>query len=344
MTTLDNLVSKGMAIATPQAYTAFTINSNALNPEPGRTRYSRREIFDKHASTLARTFTYKPKDRYFVITGTTTPYSSVKAYIQMANGKITKDVDKADHIVMDDSIFANSFFYENHCKVKTPDSMDDAILISNSSYTHWNKHINHLIELGKLPESSVDVYRGGSSFYDQNALAALAVQQTPYASKIVRPYDLGIATGSITSLTEDSIKSFIKMLSSGNQEDRDLANQMIGTFDFKSSELLTWRFCKTLNEQARIWYLNRRLKSVREFIDDYFEKYAYLDSSEFFALCKRRNTLTPEIFNHIYKDIQQSIKVYNNPNIWTIKFEMKDEYKNLIKQHRNAESKTSNVT
>jgi hypothetical protein len=307
-------------------------------------RYTRREIFDKHASTLERTFTYKPKDRYFVISGTTTPYSSVKAYIQMADGKITKDVDKADHIVMDDTIFANSFFYNDHCKVQTPDSMNDALLISNSSYTQWNRHIDHLITLEKLPQGSHDVYRSGSNFYDQNALAALAVQQSPYADKIVRPYDLGIATGSITALTEDSIKSFSKMLGSGNKEDRDLANQMIGTFDFKSSELLTWQFCKKLNEQGRVWYLNRRLKSVREFIEDYFDKYAYLDSSEFFALCKRRNTLTPEIFNHIYKDIQQSIKVYNNPDIWTIKFEMKDEYKNLIRQHRNAENKTSNVS
>jgi len=344
MTTLENLVSKGMAIATPQAYITFTITSDALNPEPGRMRYTKREIFDKHASTLPRTFTYKPKDRYFVISGTTTPYSSVKAYIQMAGGKITKDVDKADHIVMDDTIFANSFFYDDHCKVQTPDSMNDALLISSSSSTHWYKHIDHLITLGKLPEGSHDVYRSGFNFYDQNALAALAVQQSPYADKIVRPYDLGIATGSISALTEDSINSFVKMLRSGNKEDRDLANQMIGTFDFKSSELLTWQFCKKLNEQGRVWYLNRRLKSVREFIENYFDKYAYLDSSEFFALCKRRKTLTPEIFNHIYKDIQQSIKVYNNPDIWTIKFEMKDEYKNLIRQHRNAENKTSNVS
>lgn len=46
-----------------------------------------------------------------------------------------------------------------------------------------------------------------------------------------------------------------------------------------------------------------------------------------------RDILTPEIFNNVYKVIQNNIRVLNNPDVYTIKFEMKPKYKELLKQH-----------
>lgn len=346
MKTLEDLVSEGVAVATPQTYKTFKFTNgsyynagNIVNENPA-TRYKKADIYVHRKDVPEKQFTYKDKDRYFVISGTNTPYSNIKAYIQLAGGKITKDAEKADHIVADESLFENHYYYEHTITVGAESGRDkaDVLLIGDTSYNNWNQRIDNLRDAKLISDQHVYDNYGNNNFFDQNAVALIGAQRL-FPNKLVRPYDLGVACGAITPLTEDNIKSVLRMLGSHNKEDVALANQMISTFDYKASELLTWKFCRDMG--YNIYYLNRRLKAVREFINDYYDKYNHLSPSEFFKYCERRETLTPDIFNAVYKSIQDDVRIRNNPGIWTVKFEMKSKYKNLIKEYRNGKSETN---
>ena len=123
------------------------------------------------------------------------------------------------------------------------------------------------------------------------------------------------------------------MLKSRNEQDTQLANHMIGTFDYEKNLLWTWKFCRELYIEAASYYLNRRMKSVRTFIDKYFNHYNHMEAASFFRYCEMKGLLTPEIFNHVYLTIQNNIRVLYNPDVYTVKFEMKPKYKELLKQH-----------
>jgi hypothetical protein len=336
MKTFQDLLTEGLAIADPKVFKHFATDGNYHSPEVSlkRTRYGVAEIVKSKVDIPSRTFTYNAKDRYFIIGNTKTPYSSIKAYIQMAGGKITKDADKADHIVIDNSVYDSRVYFENAIIIK--DANCDVLVTADSPHTNWNNTHESLMKEDHVSESSWWNY-GSKNVFDDNALVAIAAA-TAYPNKLVTPYDLGIATGSITELTEDNIKSVCRMISSSNDEDTKLANHMLGTFDYKASELLTWKFCRELYSGGRIWYLNKRMKAVREFITDVFEVYGHLNETEFFQHCERKNTLTPEIFAYIYKDLQRRVYVTQNPGIWSVKFEMKDKYKQLLKEHHYAEN------
>jgi len=337
MKTFEDLVTEGLAIASPKVYKHYHAPSGYLDTTLKRPRYNLRSIRDKKTDIKSKTFTYKQKDRYFIVGGTKTPYSNIKAYIQMAGGKITKDADKADHIVIDNTVFDSQVYYEN--AIEFNDSQSTIIITSDLKYPNWNGFINILVEQNILNEHAEWNYTS-KNLYDDNALVALAVIKN-YPNKLVTPYDLGIASGSITELTDDNIKAVCRMISSRNDEDTKLANHMIGTFDYKASHLMTWKFCRELYAGGNVWYLNRRMKAVREFLNDVYEKYAHYNETEFFEFCKAKKCLTPEIFAYLHKSLQQRVRVLHNPGIWFVKFEMKEEYKNLLKENLHEKNQIS---
>ena len=334
MKTFQDLVTEGLAIASPKVFTHLTATSGYLDITPKRPRYDVTSIRVKKTDIKSKPFTFKKKDRYFIVGGTKTPYSNIKAYIQMAEGKITKDADKADHFVIDNTVFESHVYFENAIRCHTPNGT--ILVTSDVRYPNWNGFVDMLVEHDVLNEHPSWNFTT-QNVYDDNAVAALAVIKN-YPNKLVTPYDLGIASGSITELTDDNIKAVCRMISSRNGDDIKLANHMIGTFDYKASDLMTWKFCRELHNGGKVWYLNRRMKAVREFISDVHDKYGHLNETEFFEFCKKRNALTPEIFAYLHKSLQQRVRVLHNPEVWTVKFEMKEEYKQLLKEHHYAKN------
>lgn len=338
MKTFQDLVTEGLAIASPKVYKHFTAPSGYLDITPKRPRYdvtSIKSVVRLNKTDIKSTsLTFKKKDRYFIVGGTKTPYSNIKAYIQMNEGKITKDADKADHFVIDNSVFESYVYFENAIRCTGPN--DTILITSDLKYPSWNQFVDLLVDNNVINEYPTWNFTT-QNVYDDNALVALAVVKN-YPNKLVTPYDLGIASGSITELTDDNIKAVCRMISSRNDEDTKLANHMISTFDYKASHLMTWKFCKELYNGGKIWYLNRRMKAVREFISDVCDKYGHLNETEFFEFCRRNKCLTPEIFAYLHKSLQDRVRVLHNPDIWTVKFEMKEPYKKLLKEHHNAEN------
>lgn len=340
MKTIQDLTTEGLAIASPNVFRHYTVTGGSLDLSERRARYGVGPIAQKKSDIKSKPFTYNAKDRYFIVGGTKTPYSNIKAYIQMAKGRITKDADKADHFVIDNTVFDTAVYFENCIETdNTSDTNETVLVSSDNKYPNWNSVFKLLVANKKVSDLA-DWNYVSKRVYDYKALAALAVIKN-YSSKIVTPYDLGIATGSITDLTDDNIKAVIRMIGSSNSEDISLANHMISTFDYKSSELMTWKFCRELNVGGRVWYLNKRMKSIREFINEVYDKYSHLDVTDFFERCRRRESLTPEVFAYLHKDLQSKVRVLHNPDIWFVKFEMKDKYKNLLKENRNEKSKTN---
>ena len=342
MKTIQDLTTEGLAIASPNVFKHYTVTGGYIDLTEKRPRYGVAPISQKKSDIKSKPFTYNAKDRYFIVGGTKTPHSSIKAYIQMAKGRITKDADKADHFVIDNTVFDTAVYFENCIKINNPrhNSTNDTVLVSSDiKYPNWNSIVRQLQSENIISESDDWNYLS-KKVYDYKALVALAVIKN-YSSKMVTPYDLGIATGSITDLTDDNIKAVSRMIASSNQEDISLANHMISTFDYKASELMTWKFCRELNIGGKVWYLNKRMKSIREFISDVYDKYSHLDVTDFFEYCKRTECLTPEVFAFLHKDLQSRVRVLHNPDIWFVKFEMKDEYKNLLKINKNEKSKTN---
>ena len=332
MKTFEDLVTEGLAIASPTVYKHYHAPSGYLDKTLKRPRYDTYSIRSKKTDIKSKTFTYKQKDRYFIVANTKTPYSNIKAYIQMAGGKITKDADKADHIVIDDSVFNNSVYFENVIEI-TESTRETILITSDLKYPNWQGFIK-ILEDDNVISNYVNWNYTSKTLYDDNALVALAVIKN-YPNKLVTPYDLGIASGSITELTDDNIKAVCRMISSRNEEDVNLANHMISTFDYKASHLMTWKFCRELYSGGQVWYLNKRMKAVREFLNDVYEKYAHYSETDFFEFCKSKKYLTPEIFSYLHKSLQERVRVLHNPGVWSVKFEMKEEYKNLLRQHAN---------
>ena len=331
MTTYEDLVKHGETKFSPKFYRHWRTDGNYINPVEAQPLYRR-------SATTSSFPTYKnigkptlqKGQRYFIITTPSTPTGNIREYIQMANGRVTKDLDKADYIVFDDSSF-KTISFEGAFYLKYTGDIN-VVITSPSRYDNWNTHegiVSKQIENAKLIDSR---YASCEGFYKQYRIAAAAALDK-YPNKVLHPYDLGVASGSITELTEDNIKAVIKMLKSRNKQDTQLANHMIGTFDYEKSLLLTWKFCRELYIETASFYFNRRMKSVRTFIDKYYDKYSGMEASFFFRYCEMKDILTPEIFNNVYKVIQNSIRVLNNPDVYTIKFEMKPKYKELLKQH-----------
>ena len=334
MTTYEDLVKHGETKFSPKFYRHWRTDGPALITTEAQPLYKKGSVPFPAYKSIGKP-TLKDKQRYFIITSTSTPTANTKEYVKMAKGKITKDLDKADYIVFDESAFSKVHFESTYTLTFT--GSVNAVITSASKYNNWNHH--HDIVTKQVDERLVDTnYYGSSSYYKQYSIAAAAALDM-YPDKIVTPYDLGIASGSITELTEDNIKAVMKMLGSHNKEDRELANHMIGTFDYESSLLYTWKFCRELYTGYSNWTLNRRMKSIRNFIDKYYDRYNHMEPAIFFRYCEMKGLLTPEIFNHVYLTIQNNIRVLHNPDVYTVKFEMKPKYKELLKAHKYAESK-----
>ena len=336
MTTYEDLVKHGETKFSPKFYRHWRTDSQYLINTEAQPLYKKGSTpFPKYKSVGKPTL--KDKQRYFIITTPSTPTGNIREYVKMAKGRVTKDLDKADYIVFDDSSFNKIDFEATYESQYTGDV--NAVITSASRYNNWNQHqdlVSKQIE-GRLVNSE----HGYTTYYKQYSIAAAAALDK-YPNKVLHPYDLGVASGSITELTEDNIKAVMKMLTSRNESDTQLANHMIGTFDYEKSLLLTWKFCRTLYVESAGWYFNRRMKSVRTFVDKYYEKYCHLDASSFFMYCKNKGTVTPEIFDDVYKVIQRNIRIMHNPGIYTVKFEMKPEYKELLKAHAHGKSMENN--
>lgn len=327
MTTYEDLVKHGETKFSPKFYRHWRTEAGYLINTEAQPLYKKGNTpFPKYKSVGKPTL--KDKQSYFIITTPSTPTGNIREYIKMAKGRVTKDLDKADYIVFDHSSFNKISFEATWESQYTGDV--NAVITSASRYHNWHQHedlVSKQIE-GRLVNSEY----GSPTYYKQYSIAAAAALDK-YPNKVLHPYDLGVASGSITELTEDNIKAVMKMLKSRNEQDTQLANHMIGTFNYEKSLLLTWKFCRELYIENASYYFNRRMKSVRTFIDKYYDNYSGMEASFFFRYCEMKDMLTPEIFNNVYKIIQNNIRVLNNPDVYTIKFEMKPKYKELLKQH-----------
>lgn len=334
MTTYEDLVKHGETKFSPKFYRQWRTEGSALIASEAQPLYKKGSVSFPEYKSIGKP-TLKDKQRYFIITSSSTPSGNVREYVKMAKGKITKDLDKADYIVFDKSAF-DKIRFESTYTLKCTGGVN-AVITSASRYNNWNHHVD--IVTKEIGERLVDTgYYGSSHYYKQYSIAAAAALDK-YPNKIITPYDLGIASGSITSLTPENIKAVVKMLGSRNKEDQALANHMIGTFDYESSLLYTWKFCRELYTGYGSWALNKRMKSIRNFIEKYYDKYNHMEPSSFFRYCEMKGLLSPEIFNDVYRSIQQNIRVLHNPDVYTVKFEMKPKYKELLKAHKYAESK-----
>ena len=334
MTTYEDLVKHGETKFSPKFYRHWRTDGQALITTEAQPLYKKGSVAFPAYKSIGKP-TLKDKQRYFIITSTSTPTANIREYVKMAKGKITKDLDKADYIVFDESANDKINFESAHTLRFTGDV--NAVITSASRYNNWNHHQDVVSK--QIDERLVDSnYYGSSTYYKQYSIAAAAALDL-YPDKIVTPYDLGIASGSITPLTPENIKAVVKMLGSQNEEDQALANHMIGTFDYESSLLYTWKFCRELYTGYGAWNLNKRMKSIRTFIEKYYERYNHMEPASFFRYCEMKGLLTPEIFNDVYLTIQNNIRVLHNPDVYTVKFEMKPKYKELLKAHKYAESK-----
>lgn len=336
MVTYEDIVKHGETKFSPQFYRHWRTESQYLIATEAQPLYQKGSVDFPEYKKISKP-TLKDKQKYFIITSSSTPTGNIKEYVKMANGKLTKDLDKADYIVFDESAFKTVEFQATY-KLKYTSGVR-AVITSATTYQNWHNHQDAVSK--KIDETLVDSQHNYySAFYKQNSIAAAGALDM-YPEKILHPYDLGIASGSITELTEETVKSVLSMINSRNDEDKSLANHMIGTFNYEKDLILTWEFSRKLYREGYSYYLNRRMKSVRNFIDKYYEKFNHMDAAAFFKYCKLKELLTPEIFSKLYKSIQSDITVLNNPGVYTLKFEMKPEYKELLKQNLNAESKVN---
>lgn len=335
MKTFEDLVVMGEQLASPNytKYRTWYIDStgNADLEEKMPLYYVYQSDYNNLFKIPDNTITIKPGLKFFIVSDLSTPAANIKAYIQQAKGKITKDIDKADHVIIDESINRQVCFERAYDFIHTDG--DKALIVTRSTYvsSYYIDKYSKLMQQGYSYSAEINFYR----VYQMAALAVCA----NYSSKIIRPYDLGVAAGSITPLTEDNIESITRMFS-GTSDDRELANQMLATFDYKKNLYLTWKLVNRCSTHGHFYYFNKRLKSVRDFIDNYYDKWSYYSAENFFNYLKMRELLTPEIFANLYKDVQKDIKVLGNAGIYTVKFEMKPEYKELLKQHANEINQT----
>ena len=336
MVTYEDIVKHGETKFSPKFYRHWRTESQYIITTEAQPLYEKGSVNFPQYKKISKP-TLKDKQKYFIITSSSTPTGNIKEYVKMANGKLTKDLDKADYIVFDESAFKTVEFQAVY-KLKYAGDVK-AVITSATTYQNWHNHQD--IVSKQVDETLVNtLHNYYSAFYKQHSIAAAGALDM-YPEKILHPYDLGIASGSITELTEETVKSVLSMINSSNNEDKSLANHMIGTFNYEKDLILTWEFSRTLYRQGYSYYLNRRMKSVRNFIDKYYEKFNHMDAAAFFRYCELKDLLTPQIFSKLYKSIQSDITVLNNPGVYTLKFEMKPEYKELLKQNLNAETKVN---
>jgi hypothetical protein len=346
MKTKVNLLDKGVALATPDIHKVINVKLEGgyYSDKCEVSNYT----LTKYSKPLLRpdvpknNFTsLKDKASYYIIPSKKFSGVIVKSYIKNANGKVTTNPDKADYIVADSTALEYQMIGASIKRNSLDSSADyDYIISFNKDYVNSTVASTIRNQLNKLhPDVNAgDLYAGWQSknvhVYNSSFMELLAaVDLYPY--KIISGEELGILSKSLTLLTKDNVTSMISMLASANKEDRELGNHMLATFNYDQDILLTWELCRDIYDKNLIYNLNRRVKAIRTFVSDIYERYRHYNAAGLLRLLEKKEILTPDYFERLYKQIQKDIMVINNPGIYEVSFKMKDSYKQLLIQNKN---------
>ena len=128
-------------------------------------------------------------------------------------------------------------------------------------------------------------------------------------------------------LDEESYNTLLRMLKSRDEADHKMAQLALNTCDIEKSIYWIWKLCR----EAGYWNMvNLRTKASRAFRDKSYLFHIWNKKSLSFAeFCGGKGWLTPEIYQRLESNIQETMENQFRNTFYDIDYRIKDKFKHL---------------